>query len=335
MKKSARRNLLSTSAIVLAASWPVSFPLSSIASDWGYDGGSGSVEETPVDDAAGSVKELDATAGTLGGPALEIKPVTTPSPAKPATDRAVDVDIKDPRLKKAAECWLQLYGLVAPIAKNGRLIEGDDLSANLSPEQKSRFRSYLAGGQSNKNEVVAILDYWPQVSDRIRDLDQRGNFRLLFRALLRLKARSKSTSEAEKQVIKDSLGPEVVAEPGDPPLTDEAIAAYADMTCFLYEKKNPGRTVDADDNRELFSMVLKGKFRDAPSDRDRAAMANFPLNWAKFRILYTDADEGDRDLLLRKLANASGTRNATVANQLLEKVLVSSPWKEVVLGSKK
>jgi len=335
MNQSARRNLFLTTAIALASFLPVAFPVSSMASDWGYDGGSSSSEEFPADDAAGSVKELDATAGTLGGPALEIKPVTKSKPGKPVRDIAVDTDIKDPGLRQAADCWLQLYGLVAPIAKNGRLVEGDDLSANLSSEQKSRFRSFLSGGQSNKSDIAAILDYWPQVRERIADLDQRGNYRLLFRALLRLKARSKGTSEAERQVIKDSLGPEVVAEPGDPPLTDEAIAAYADMTCFLYEKKNPGRTVDADDNRELFSIVLKGKFRDAPSDRDRAAMANFPLNWAKFRILYTDADEADRDLLLKKLANASGTRNATVANQLLEKVLVSAPWKDVVLGSKK
>ncbi|MBZ0184929.1 MAG: hypothetical protein K8F91_01665, partial [Candidatus Obscuribacterales bacterium] len=70
------------------------------------------------------------------------------------------------------------------------------------------------------------------------------------------------------------------------------------------------------------------------SQKDKIAMANFPLNWAKFRILYSDASESDRTVLLKKLANADGSRGITVSNRLLEKVLSEKPWREIVLGSK-
>ncbi|MBZ0186401.1 MAG: hypothetical protein K8F91_09160, partial [Candidatus Obscuribacterales bacterium] len=155
------------------------------ADDWGYE------QTEKIDDSVGSVKELDAVAGQLDSPLLKMddKELVKESPAKQESKAP---EIKDQKLKRAIDYWLQLYGLVAPIDKNGKLIEGGDLSKNLSEKQKIRFAHYLAKNKHTDPATLAVVDYWPDLEKRIKDLDQRGNYRLLFRALLRVRAQSKT-----------------------------------------------------------------------------------------------------------------------------------------------
>ncbi|OPZ80530.1 MAG: hypothetical protein BWY75_03781 [bacterium ADurb.Bin425] len=88
-----------------------------------------------------------------------------------------------------------------------------------------------------------------------------------------------------------------MAEPGPPPLTEEAVKAYADMTCFLYSKKHPDKSVDQDDNREIFAGVIRDRFLSAPSEKARFAMCNFDLTWAAFRCKYLDAPAAEKQRL--------------------------------------
>ncbi len=104
------------------------------------------------------------------------------------------------------------------------------------------------------------------------------------------------------------------------------------MACFLYERSHSGKTVDAEDNRELYSLIVKDRFFGAPTDRDRQAMNDFPLSWAKFRILYNDASEGEKMLLAERIASNEGTRGLNIRNTMLEEVLSSPAWKRFILA---
>ncbi|MFX5999100.1 hypothetical protein ABTF05_22220, partial [Acinetobacter baumannii] len=79
----------------------------------------------------------------------------------------------------------------------------------------------------------------------------------LFKALLRLEKRSGIANPEEDDIVDELLGPERVAVPGTPPLTEDAVEAYANMTCFIYEKTHPGKTVDALDNRTVFVASIE------------------------------------------------------------------------------
>jgi hypothetical protein len=117
-----------------------------------------------------------------------------------------------------------------------------------------------------------------------------------------------------------------VAVAGNPAFTEEAVEAYADMACFLYEESNPGKSINAFDNRAMFASVVCEKFRNAPSAKDKDAMAAFDLSWSKFKCAWESASEPTRKAMLAALqktgANAAG---ATAGDMLLKSVLDN--WK--------
>jgi hypothetical protein len=102
------------------------------------------------------------------------------------------------------------------------------------------------------------------------------------------------------------------------------------MAMFLYERHNPGKDINTDQNRELFSNVIRGRFREAPSDADRAAMNNFPLNWAKFRIVYTEANEEGKEVLEKAITSEDGVRRMTPRNAALDSVLQAPLWAKLI-----
>lgn len=231
--------------------------------------------------------------------------------------------------------WLNILGLVGQIDAQGRLPNGPDYSIQLSSTQRNEFsvilKKLLNGPDGAGFKYVG--NYWPAVSKLMEDIDHRSNYRVLFRALLSMRADSKEIAPEERLMLAEALGPKRIAEPGPPPLTEDAINAYTDMAVFLYEHNHEGKTVDADDNRELYEMIVRDKFQNAPSERDKAAMNDFPLSWAKFRILYTDANESEKLLLATRIASEQGTKGLNIRNAMLEEVLSCPVWKRYVIGA--
>lgn len=238
---------------------------------------------------------------------------------------------------KIINAWLNLFGLCAPIEDKGKLPKGPDFSAQFTDEQKARFTVELKKLLSGKEQAgyKQIDSYWPALSRLLQDVDHRSNYRVLFRSLLSMRADAPDISEGERGMLNEALGPKRIAEIGPPPLTEDAIEAYTDMTCFLYEQSHAGKTVDAEDNRALYGMIIRDKFKKAPSDRDRVAMNQFPLSWAKFRIMYTDANPSEKVLLAQRMASEQGTKGLGIRNMMLEQVLSSPVWIRFVVGSNK
>jgi hypothetical protein len=231
--------------------------------------------------------------------------------------------------------WLNILGLVGQIDAHGRLPNGPDYSVQLSSTQRNEF-SVVLKKLLNGPEAAgfkSLGSFWPALSRLMEDVDHRSNYRVLFRALLSMRADSKNIRADERMMLAEALGPKRIAEPGPPPLTEDAINAYTDMAVFLYEHNHEGKTVDADDNRELYEMIVRDKFQNAPSERDKAAMNDFPLSWAKFRILYTDASESEKLLLATRIASEQGTRGLNIRNAMLEEVLSCPVWKQYVIST--
>jgi len=178
-----------------------------------------------------------------------------------------------------------------------------------------------------------VTALWPEAKSEIaRGQQQRENYRDLFRALLRLQKRyialqqSGSVDSAWDQIFSSALPPESLAMAGILPVSEAAVEAYVDMACFIFEKKHPGKSVDAEDNRAVFARVIADKYADAPSDADREAMAAFDLSWAKFKILWDGASEEERATLM----NDGSLRSPKVPSKALEKALEQGPWKDAV-----
>jgi len=231
--------------------------------------------------------------------------------------------------------WLNILGLVGHIDAQGRLPNGPDYSIQLSSTQRNEFsvilKKLLNGPEGAGFSYIG--SYWPALSKLMEDVDHRSNYRVLFRALLSMRVDSKDINPEERMMLAEALGPKRIAEPGPPPLTEDAINAYTDMAVFLYEHNHEGKTVDADDNRELYEMIVRDKFQNAPSERDKAAMNDFPLSWAKFRILYTDANESEKLLLATRIASEQGTKGLNIRNAMLEEVLSCPVWKRYVISA--
>lgn len=349
---------LSFVAVVISSS-------SACAADWGYDDDYGSRSAKPersqpeelkaqplsLDEAQPGKKNAKLQVPNSKPQASNSKLQLPNSKNPPAKNRSANPGIvghmrpqsKAVTTKNAGEItqstianWLSLLGLVAPIPDNGQLLEGPDYSNQLTDNQKQRFTTALQSMlvSDRQGEFTSIDRYWSSLVERMMDADQRGNYRLLFRALLSLRAEAPDVSDAEESIILEALGPKRLAEPGPPPLTEDAIHAYTDMACFLYDYSHPGRTVDADDNRELYGLKVRDMFKNAPTDKDREAMNNFPLSWAKFRILYQDADDEKRKLMAEKIASPEGLKGMNMQNSMLESVLSAPTWKRFVLNQK-
>ncbi len=207
------------------------------------------------------------------------------------------------KLDLAVECWSQIYQLAS-----GKKLNDSDHKRLVELTKRS------SQGQS-------VLLFWPKVTDYlVKRPEQTENYGDLLRALLRWRARtlvSLTDSAAlapqkkeESAFITEILGPQKVAVAGSPDFTEEAVEAYADMACFLYEQSNPGKSINAFDNRAMFASVVCEKFRNAPADKDKAAMAAFDLSWAKFKVAWESANDATRTEMLAALqktgANAAG-----------------------------
>lgn len=311
-------------------------PNSAFASDWGYD-------DVSPPETKPSIKPMKATPMSIVNPKQSSRANSRSKSKKvPAkfTPRTKPARFVAPGKTTAEYAWLQIFGLIRPVAENGKMPDINNLTAGILPEQKAKYLDYIRrqlkkGPESGFN---TITKYWPKLFRSMRESEERKeNYRLLFRALMRMKAEEADIIPDDRAILLEAIGPTMFASNKEPKLSHEAVKAYSDMACFLYSQTHPGKTVDGDDNRKLFALVIKDKFNKAPGYTDRLAMSYFPINWAKFRILYTDASEQERQILVRKLAHkdSKASDNQSVKNELLESVLCMSPWKDIILNAKK
>jgi hypothetical protein len=310
--------LASTTCITVAASM---FQLAHAGtSDWGYED-SNKNPPSPVPRSVAKPQpprtnnaKLDSTAGGINKKATHPASSTTSHvglfarPANPST--ADEVIVND---------WMQLYTLVS--------------SEKFTSDQTERYKKLLSGElkSTNKNALVTISSFWPKVSLRLQQHpDQTELFAKLFKALLRLQVRLHKLSDQELQIVNEALGPESIAVPGEPTLTEEAIDAYNDMACFLYEQKHPNKTIDASDNRTIMAAMICDRFKDAPSLSAKMSMVNFALTWAKFKILWANSSEDERRALLAKFDSTGSPQSITVADPVVESVLHNGPWSSLI-----
>lgn len=333
------------------------------ASEWGYEGiptkqevnaqPTGTASEEPVPQLkAQPAKAIRPAAGTASSaprqaspPAAAVskaaikKPAAAAAPVKtlPAPPKSTQVQAMPhglptasaagPRYADAAKerrqavliAWLEMYESATP--------------GQLTDDQITRIKEFY-GGLLDKSDprAVAVLAFWPKLRVYLeRNPDQHENYSSLIYALLRARTKPGAVTaggalQAETDLISELLGPVRIACQGSPPLTEDAVDAYADMACFLYEQKNPGKTIDAMENRAMFSNVIMQKYKDAPRPEDRAAMSNFPVGWAKFKVLWVTADEAGRKALLSKLTSEGMQNTAqTPSDPMLAQVLKNWP----------
>jgi hypothetical protein len=199
---------------------------------------------------------------------------------------------------------------------------------SLSPDQKQDLKTFLPASKKDGpgNGWDKVSAFMSEVQERVEQhAPEAEDFGQLFRAILRLTCASGSLPKSQVTIIENILGPARIAVEGKPSLSEEAINSYSDMACFMYEQKNPGKTVDADDNRLVFTHVIKDKFNDAPSEKDKLAMANFALTWYKFKVSYDVASKEDRALLVQSLdERKSLAKNSP--NSLTAKIFANGPW---------
>jgi hypothetical protein len=320
----------------LGAVCPASF-----ASDWGYDEGqgqkpqptnkksSGLANDGKQNDSAPQAVELKATpakplnavkeAGkpesAMKGASKKTATKVSKTSAKPAADLS---GASADRRVNAIEDWLELFGLV--------------VKEKLSQEQKDRFRQLLEHKlkTAQSADVYEVLDYWPDVQQHIgANAEEKEAFASLFRSLLRFESRSKSICPDDAAILSELLGPERIAVPGDPALTEDSVDAYGDMACFMYEQAHAGKTVDAIDNRTVFAAVICGKFEHAPTVADKRAMANFALTWAKFKVTYLLAAGEQRQILLQQVQSGKPPNNKEEKASLVSAIFNHGPWHSV------
>lgn len=225
------------------------------------------------------------------------------------------------------ECWSQVYEIGS--------------GNKLTDDQRSRLNDIvnrkLAAGGTSAAEANAVLSFWPKVGDYlVAHPDQKENYGLLLHALLRWRARNQNAylsqnksdelMSDESAFISEILGPTRLSVGGTVPFSEDALNAYTDMACFVYEQQHPGKSVDAADNRDLFGMIVAKKFKEAPTQKDQEAMTGFDLAWAKFKIAWTAADPAHRAVLLNKLVTSgAGVAWAEGRDAVLDSVLTNWP----------
>lgn len=297
-----------------------------LAADWGYDEKPKPVQ-TPELKAGpaqslqpGRVKAAPAKPSTQAAAKSSAQGAAKPKPSSVGNPFGRSTAVKSGKSSSvgkgsvAVEDWIELYELAA--------------KEPITDEQKDRFRKSVAHKLTTDRapEVAQIVEFWPEVRGRIKNNDDgKAAFHALFRALLRYVAKSKNVSDDDATVLSELLGPERIAVPGDPPLTEDSVDAYGDMACFLYEQAHPGKTVDAIDNRTVFASVIARKYTDAPTAADKRAMANFSLTWSKFKVMWLAADEADRKALFAQVSQGKPPASA-VHDSLVSAIFAHGPW---------
>jgi hypothetical protein len=260
--------------------------------------------------------------GTAGG--VKSKPIPAVVPISATAAKAAYASDSQALVK---ECWRQIFQIAA----------GSKLSDEQSGAIDVLVAKRLASGPQASSEAKAVLTFWPPVTTYLAaHPEQKENYSMLLRALLRWRARMQSQSlgdlkldelaKSENGLITEVLGPVRIAVDDEPPFTEEAVNAYTDMACFIFEQRHPEKSVNGDDNRKLFAQVVCEKYHRAPTEKDRAGMVGFDLSWAKFKIAYQAADDAGRGILLSKLAGqGAGVAWAHVKDPVLEQVLGKWP----------
>lgn len=292
------------------------------SADWGYENDN---EPESKPQAHMMPEQVPVKKPLLKRPKAEpVEQRATPGKLVPDAKKSPKPETK-PSLSPVTKSWLEMLGLINQTS--GELPEKfppEKLPSQLQGDQRERFETLL--NQNNKDpEVAKIQNYWPTVRPFLNDVDHRDNYRLLFRSLLRTKASKLPDGNALKEMIQESLGPDRIAISGNTSLSEDAIGAYTDMTCLLYEKTHPGKTVDADDNRAVFAQLVRNKFEQAPTEADKKAMNAFPLTWSIFRILYTGATIEERDRMSKDLAQGGKFAHMKITDKTLALVLSQFP----------
>jgi len=275
-------------------------------SDWGYDGyPSNSSQNWKKSPGVG-----EGRSGTAGLMPLE------PEPLKGMSAKAMSGQWETPK------------GAVPQSKQFNDLLQFFELAAmhSLSPDQKQDLKSFLPAGKGPGNGWEKLSAFMSEAQERVdQNSKEAEDFGQLFRALLRFTCSSNTLPKSQVTIIENILGPARLAVEGTPSLSEEAVNSYADMACFMYEQKNPGKTVDADDNRLVFAHVIKDKFNEAPSEKDKLAMANFALTWYKFKVSYDVASKEDKALLVQSLDERKSLAK-TSPNSLTAKIFANGPW---------
>jgi hypothetical protein len=277
-------------------------------SDWGYDGyPSNTSQDWKKSPNSESQRE------TTGLVPLEPEP------------------LKGMSAKAMSGTWETPKGSVPQSKQFNDLTEFIELAAlhSLSPDQKQDLKLFLPAPKKDAppSDWGKVSAFMPEVQERVEEHSQDAqDFAQLFRAILRLMCSSSSLPKPQITVIENILGPARLAVEGTPSLSEEAVNAYCDMACFMYEHKNPGKTVDADDNRLVFAHVIKDKFNEAPAEKDKLAMANFALTWYKFKVAYDIASKEEQALLVQGLDERKSLAK-TSPNSLSAKILSNGPWR--------
>lgn len=327
-------------------------PVLAQSSDWGYEDAPAPVRST----AAGASSKSNAAGGKASAPrssqpktqfSQQNQPKAESKPApRPLSDKA---------------SWMEIFALAASSAEDDDRLAVRDL-ATLQDPLKENLQTFVNEKlESGAPSYTGIAPLWAEIRVKIQNnIDYKESYRLLFRALLRHwllrtdraasfdghTAKALSIGEmpaAEKQAIKSSreeelfadlLGPARVAEAGPPPLTEDAIKAYSDMACFLYAKKHPDKSVDQDDNRQVFASVIRDKFVNAPTQKAQLAMSNFDLTWASFKCRYLDSTPAEKERMSISVsapvkAEKSGTQaNEDLTNKTIVALFQKGPWAE-------
>lgn len=320
------------------------------AADWGYDNDAPATAEPayqfPTQRPAqpkGKSTFRDRDVHELRAKPQALDSLVAPDKAKSkSTGPGADVDTQEKDLASVAQpepvkTWLEILGLVAPLSDPEELAPYPDFSKTLEGEQRDRFAEMVATLLSEQPETGSVTSFWKGLKPKLKNDEQRANYRLLFRALLRLRLNSGVASKNEQALIQEALGPQrmVVEEDSEVPFSEDAVNSYTDMAMFLYERHNPGKDINTDQNRQLFSKVVRGRYKEAPTDADRAAMNNFPLNWAKFRIVYTEADEAGKEVLEKAITSEDGVNRVTPRNPALDSVLQAPLWASLIAKTQK
>jgi len=340
--------ILALSLLILAQAVPS--PVA--AADWGYDDmGSSTAEQEPTSrstgpkatapgkkkwtptktqaprGAAAAGKNVTAKGSrpksAASGDETSLSPEQTDSSQSSQSTQAVQSD--KPAPPTAAEInarnkvvdlksWMEIYALAASSSKDddrGQILNLKTLNEDTRKKLEQFTFEKIEG---NVPEYIGIGPLWIPLSKKISDdLDYKESYRLLFRALLRHAVDRLEPTAVQAELIHELLGPTRIAEIGPPVLTEEAIDAYNDMTCFLYQKRHPDHTLEGEDNRRMFAEVIRQKYNDAPNVEAKRAMCKFDLTWAAFRCRYLDASAADKDKLLISMEDKSSSRTSEQA----------------------
>lgn len=228
------------------------------------------------------------------------------------------------------DCWMELFAVCAssPSEDDRKILAS---LGTIADQEKEELKEFL-NSREKLEAYSSLKPIWLQLRPKVlQELDYKDSYRLLFRALLRhaLSDPRTNLSAAQKATIQNLMGPSRISEPGPPVLTEDAINAYADMTCFLFQRRKPDRSIDGEENRQVFADVIKQRYNQAPNFQAKAAMCNFDLTWACFRCRYLAMDEEGRARLSKLMAAGGGKElKAELTNPEILKIFALGPWSE-------